>query len=141
MLHIAFDNSYARDLEGLYVPVEGAPAPAPEMVLLNEGLARELGLDPAALQTPAGLAMLSGSAMPDGAAPLAMAYAGHQFGGFSPQLGDGRALLVGEGLAELREYEARVRRVDADVIRAAAERWIRPEMMVEAVVRGSGGGR
>ena len=96
MLHIAFDNSYARDLEGLYVPVEGAPAPAPEMLLLNEGLARELGLDPAALQTPAGLAMLSGSAMPDGAAPLAMAYAGHQFGGFSPQLGDGRALLVGE---------------------------------------------
>ena len=96
MLHIAFDNSYARELEGLYVPVEGAPAPAPQMVLLNEGLARELGLDPAALQSPAGLAMLTGSAMPEGAAPLAMAYAGHQFGGFVPQLGDGRALLVGE---------------------------------------------
>ena len=96
MVHIAFDNTYARDLQGMYVPVEGAPAPAPEMVLLNEGLARELGLDPAALQTPAGLAMLSGSAMPEGAAPLAMAYAGHQFGGFTPQLGDGRALLVGE---------------------------------------------
>jgi serine/tyrosine/threonine adenylyltransferase len=96
MLHIAFDNSYARDLEGLYVPVEGAPAPAPEMVLLNEDLARELGVDPAALRSPAGLAMLTGTAMPEGAAPLAMAYAGHQFGGFSPQLGDGRALLVGE---------------------------------------------
>ena len=96
MLHIDFDNSYARELEGLYVPVEGAAAPAAEMVLLNEELARELGLDPAALMTPAGLAMLTGSAMPEGAAPLAMAYAGHQFGGFVPQLGDGRALLVGE---------------------------------------------
>jgi serine/tyrosine/threonine adenylyltransferase len=96
MLHIDFDNTYARDLEGMYVPVEGAPAPKPEMVLLNEDLARELGLDPAALREPAGLAMLTGTAMPEGAAPLAMAYAGHQFGGFSPQLGDGRALLVGE---------------------------------------------
>ncbi|WP_209425327.1 protein adenylyltransferase SelO [Pararhodobacter sp. SW119] len=95
-MNIAFDNTYARDLEGMYVPVEGAPAPAPEMVLLNEGLARDLGLDPATLKSPEGLAMLSGSAMPEGATPLAMAYAGHQFGGFSPQLGDGRALLVGE---------------------------------------------
>jgi serine/tyrosine/threonine adenylyltransferase len=96
MLHIDFDNTYARELEGLYIPVEGAPAPAPEMLLLNEDLARELGLDAEALKSPAGLAMLTGSSMPDGAAPLAMAYAGHQFGGFSPQLGDGRALLVGE---------------------------------------------
>jgi serine/tyrosine/threonine adenylyltransferase len=96
MLHIDFDNSYARELEGLYVPVEDAAAPAPEMVLLNEALARELGLSPEALRSPSGLAMLTGSAMPEGAAPLAMAYAGHQFGGFVPQLGDGRALLVGE---------------------------------------------
>ncbi len=96
MLNIDFDNTYARELEGLYIPVEGAPAPAPEMLLLNEDLARELGLDPDALKSPAGMAMLTGSAMPDGAAPLAMAYAGHQFGGFSPQLGDGRALLIGE---------------------------------------------
>jgi uncharacterized protein YdiU (UPF0061 family) len=96
MLTIAFDNSYARDLEGMYLPWQGAVAPEPRMVLLNTALAEELGLDPAALAAPAGLAMLTGGAMPEGAAPLAMAYAGHQFGGFSPQLGDGRALLVGE---------------------------------------------
>jgi len=98
MLTIAFDNSYARDLEGLYLPWQGAVVPDPAMVWLNEGLAEELGLDPEALRSPEGVAMLAGSAMPEGAAPLAMAYAGHQFGGFSPQLGDGRALLVGEVL-------------------------------------------
>lgn len=96
MLTICFDNSYARDLEGLYVPWQGASAPEPSLVLLNEGLAGELGLDARALRSAEGLAMLTGTAMPAGAAPLAMAYAGHQFGGFSPQLGDGRALLVGE---------------------------------------------
>ena len=96
MLQIRFDNTYAREMEGLYVPWQGLKAPAPEMLLLNRALADDLGLDPDALLSPAGLDMLSGSAMPEGAHPLAMAYAGHQFGGFSPQLGDGRALLVGE---------------------------------------------
>lgn len=96
MLTIRFDNTYARELEGLYVPWYGAPAPAPELLLLNTAIAEELGLDPVALKSSAGLAMLCGSTMPEGAAPLAMAYAGHQFGGFSPQLGDGRALLIGE---------------------------------------------
>lgn len=96
MLTIRFDNSYARELEGMYIPWHGAQAPAPELLLLNTALAQELGLDPDALAGPAGLAMLSASAMPEGAEPLAMAYAGHQFGGFSAQLGDGRAILVGE---------------------------------------------
>ena len=96
MLTIPFDNTYARDLEGMYLPFTGPVAPAPGLVWLNEGLAWDLGLDPAALASPPGLAMLTGGGMPEGAAPLAMAYAGHQFGGFSPQLGDGRALLVGE---------------------------------------------
>ena len=91
-----FDNSYARDLEGLYLPWTGAKAPAPQVLRLNEELARELGLDPEALRLPKGASFLTGSAAPEGAAPLAMAYAGHQFGGFSPQLGDGRALLLGE---------------------------------------------
>ncbi|MEZ5812775.1 MAG: YdiU family protein [Rhizobiaceae bacterium] len=91
-----FDNSYARELEGFYVPWEGARVPAPRMLRLNRALARELGLDPDALDTEAGAAMLAGMSRPEGAEPLAMAYAGHQFGGFSPQLGDGRALLVGE---------------------------------------------
>lgn len=98
MLNINFDNSYARDLEGMYLPVQGAVAPDPAMVWLNVALAEELGLDLAELKTPEGLGMLTGGALPMGATPLAMAYAGHQFGGFSPQLGDGRALLVGEVL-------------------------------------------
>ena len=96
MLTIAFDNSYARDLQGMYAPVQGDAAPAPALVWLNHALAEDLGLDPAALAGPDGVAMLAGARMPQGAEPLAMAYAGHQFGGFSPQLGDGRALLVGE---------------------------------------------
>ena len=66
MLTIAFDNSYARDLEGLYLPWQGAVVPDPAMVWLNEGLAEELGLDPEALRSPEGVAMLAGSAMPEG---------------------------------------------------------------------------
>ncbi len=92
----AFDNSYARDLEGLYVPWDGDSVPDPRVLRLNRGLAEDLGLDAEALDTPAGAEILTGMARPAGANPLAMAYAGHQFGGFSPQLGDGRALLVGE---------------------------------------------
>jgi uncharacterized protein YdiU (UPF0061 family) len=93
-----FDNSYARDLEGMYLPFAGPAWPDPRLVVLNAPLARDLGLDPDALAGPEGVAMLSGHALPAGAQGLAMAYAGHQFGGFSPQLGDGRALLVGEFL-------------------------------------------
>jgi len=93
---IAFDNSYARDLQGFYAPWKGDVAPAPVMLQLNLGLAEALGLDATYLASPEGRAALSGGAAPDGAAPLAQAYAGHQFGGFSPQLGDGRALLLGE---------------------------------------------
>ncbi|WP_417413219.1 protein adenylyltransferase SelO [Hoeflea sp.] len=91
-----FDNSYARELEGFYVPWKGAEVPAPRMIRFNEPLADELGLDGAALDSDAGAAIFAGHKAPDGAEPLAMAYAGHQFGGFSPQLGDGRALLLGE---------------------------------------------
>jgi uncharacterized protein YdiU (UPF0061 family) len=92
----AFDNSYARDLSGLYVPWKPARVPAPRLLYLNLDLATELGLDIAALQTEGGASVLAGNTVPDGAEPLAQAYAGHQFGGFSPQLGDGRALLLGE---------------------------------------------
>ncbi len=91
-----FDNSFARELEGFYVPWKGSELPAPTVLRLNVGLARELGLDPDVLETAGGAQVLSGSVAPEGGAPLAMAYAGHQFGGFSPQLGDGRALLIGE---------------------------------------------
>lgn len=91
-----FDNSYARELPGFYVPWQPSPVPAPQLLFFNEGLAEELGLDAAELQGEGGRAILSGNAVPEGAEPLAQAYAGHQFGGFSPQLGDGRALLLGE---------------------------------------------
>ena len=92
----AFDNSYARQLENFYVRWQAEPAPQPRLILLNHQLAVELGANPAVLADPAGVAVLAGNAVPAGAEPLAQAYAGHQFGGFSPQLGDGRALLLGE---------------------------------------------
>src|SRR4051794_10981220 len=91
-----FDNSFVRELEGLYEPWAPAPAPAPRLLALNDDLAGELGLDAAALR--AAEAVFAGNAVPDGASPVAMAYSGHQFGGYSPRLGDGRALLLGEVL-------------------------------------------
>lgn len=96
MLNIPFDNSYARDLPGLYTACRPALAPAPALLYLNRALAEELGLDADTLDGPAGAALFAGNTLPQGAEPLAQAYAGHQFGGFSPQLGDGRALLLGE---------------------------------------------
>ncbi|MEO5733220.1 MAG: protein adenylyltransferase SelO [Rubrivivax sp.] len=96
MLEIEFDNSYARDLPGLYAEVQPARSPSPDLLFLNAALADELGLDAQALAAAPGIAVLAGNAVPPGAQPIAQAYAGHQFGGFSPQLGDGRALLLGE---------------------------------------------
>jgi uncharacterized protein YdiU (UPF0061 family) len=92
----AFDNSFVRELEGLYEPWQATPAPAPRLLALNEDLARELGADAEALKAPDGVAVLVGNTAPAGASPVAQAYAGHQFGGYSPRLGDGRALLLGE---------------------------------------------
>lgn len=91
-----FDNTYARELPGFYVAWQPAAVPAPRLLYLNAELATELGLDADALQGAAGAALFAGNALPAGAEPIAQVYAGHQFGGFSPQLGDGRALLVGE---------------------------------------------
>src|SRR3712207_411525 len=92
----AFDNSYVRELEGLYEPWQAAPAPAPRLLALNDSLAAELGVDAEALRGPQGVAVLVGNAVLPGSSPVAQAYAGHQFGGFVPRLGDGRALLLGE---------------------------------------------
>src|SRR5688572_18910160 len=91
-----FDNSYARDLDGFYVSWKAAEAAQPRLVKFNHALAEELGLDARALDSEGGARIFAGNETPGGAAPLAQAYAGHQFGGFSPQLGDGRALLIGE---------------------------------------------
>ncbi len=92
----AFDNSYARELEGLYVPWRAAQVPTPKLIKFNHALAEELGLDAKALDTDVGAQLFSGNQLPEGGTTIAQAYAGHQFGGFSPQLGDGRALLLGE---------------------------------------------
>lgn len=91
-----FDNTFATELTGCYVPWQATQAPMPRLVQLNHDLADSLGLDASALLSPQGVTVLSGNAVPPGAVPLAQVYAGHQFGGFSAQLGDGRALLLGE---------------------------------------------
>ncbi|MBX3023650.1 YdiU family protein [bacterium] len=91
-----FDNTYARELAGCYAPVTPASVPAPALLRLNDALAAELGLDVAALDPDLGAAVFAGNVLPAGAMPIAQAYAGHQFGGFVPQLGDGRAVLLGE---------------------------------------------
>jgi serine/tyrosine/threonine adenylyltransferase len=93
---IAFDHSYARDLPGTYLRALPDVAPAPQLLVLNRPLAASLGLQ---LSEAEAEAWFSGARLPPGADPIAQAYAGHQFGGFSPQLGDGRAHLLGEVLA------------------------------------------
>lgn len=95
-MQIAFDNSYARLPERFFALTPPTPVAAPRLVRLNDSLAGELGLDRDWLASPAGVAMLSGNAVVPGSTPIATAYAGHQFGGFVPQLGDGRAVLLGE---------------------------------------------
>jgi len=96
MMNIPFDNSYARLPARFFERQAPAHVPEPRLIRLNLPLAAQLGLDAAWLESPDGLAMLAGNALPDGAEPIAQAYAGHQFGGFVPQLGDGRAILLGE---------------------------------------------
>lgn len=96
MSAIDFNNSYAILPDTFYAKQNAAPSPNPSLIKANTDLASTLNIDPAFPTSDAGLAMFSGNAMPQGADPLAMAYAGHQFGGWSPQLGDGRALLLGE---------------------------------------------
>ena len=93
---IAFDNSYARLPERFFARLPPTQVAAPHLVQINRTLAETLGLDADALASPAGVDVLAGNQVPDGAEPLAMVYAGHQFGGWSPQLGDGRAILLGE---------------------------------------------
>ncbi len=93
---IPFDNSYARLPDRFFVRQDPTPVSAPGLIRINDALARDLGIDPAALASPAGIAVLAGNRIAPGSEPIAAAYAGHQFGGFSPALGDGRAILLGE---------------------------------------------
>jgi uncharacterized protein YdiU (UPF0061 family) len=93
---IPFDNRYADLGKRFYARTDPAPVSNPALVIFNRALGEELGLVDTCLASPDATAILAGNRVPAGAAPLAMAYAGHQFGHFVPQLGDGRALLLGQ---------------------------------------------
>lgn len=94
-MRLGFQHSYAALPPRFYARVAPTTVPDPKLVVFNTGLARDLGLDPGALE-PEAAAMFGGNRLPEDADPIAMAYAGHQFGGFVPSLGDGRAILLGE---------------------------------------------
>jgi uncharacterized protein YdiU (UPF0061 family) len=97
-----FDNSYARLPKSFYTKLTPTPVPSPKVIILNDPLATTLGLNVNALQSNDGTAVLAGNQIPEGALPLAQAYAGHQFGHFN-MLGDGRALLLGEQITPQSE--------------------------------------
>src|SRR5919199_3766391 len=102
---VSLDDRFARELPELALPWQADEVPDPQLLVLNDALATELGLDPDALRSPEGVRLLVGNAVPEGAKPVAQAYAGHQFGGFVPRLGDGRALPLGG----LTDVEGRLR--------------------------------
>ena len=92
-----FDNTYLQLPEALYSKLSPVPVTEPEMVILNRPLATDMGLDFSGMSPDAQAALFAGNVLPDGAEPLAQAYAGHQFGHFT-MLGDGRAIVLGEHL-------------------------------------------
>jgi uncharacterized protein YdiU (UPF0061 family) len=93
---VALQDRFFRELPELAVRWQAEEPPDPQLLVLNDPLATELGLDAAWLRSPDGVRFLVGNLVPSGTAPVAQAYAGHQFGGYVPRLGDGRALLLGE---------------------------------------------
>ena len=93
-----FSNSYARLPEHFFARLSPTPVARPRLIRFNESLASELGVDTRGLEPDGVASVFAGNVMPPGAEPIAMAYAGHQFGNFVPQLGDGRAILLGEVL-------------------------------------------
>ncbi len=95
-MNILFDNKYAKLPERFFAKQEPTRVPEAKLIRFNRELAAKLSIDADWLESADGVAMLAGNAVPEGAEPIAQAYAGHQFGGFSPQLGDGRAILLGE---------------------------------------------
>ncbi len=97
---LPFDNSYARLPPQFYSQQLPTPVSAPELIRVNQPLARHLGIEPAWLASAAGVQTIAGNSIPTGAEPIATVYAGHQFGGWNPQLGDGRAILLGELIGE-----------------------------------------
>ncbi|WP_073125643.1 protein adenylyltransferase SelO [Palleronia salina] len=109
MMHLPFDNTYDALPDRFHSRQPPVPVARPDLVAVNDALAAKLGLDAEALRTPEGVAMLAGNTVPEGAAPLAQAYAGHQFGGWVPQLGDGRAILLGEVLTDTGRYDIQLK--------------------------------
>src|ERR1700732_1184449 len=95
-----FDNSYARLPKSFFTRLNLSPVRSPKLIILNGPLATSLSLDVQALLSNDGVAVLAGNQIPEGALPLAQAYAGHQFGHFT-MLGDGRAILLGEQIPPL----------------------------------------
>src|SRR3954454_23945798 len=108
--YFAFDNTFARLPEHFYARLDPTPVAAPRIVKVNVELARGLGLDADALTSEDGVAILAGNRVADKSEPIAMAYAGHQFGHFVPQLGDGRAILLGELVSrEGKRYDVQLK--------------------------------
>ena len=103
-----FDNTYARLPERFYTRTSPTPVKAPRILKFNRKLADELGLAPPK-DDAARAEIFAGNVVPDGAEPVALAYAGHQFGHFVPQLGDGRAVLLGEVLAGGRRLDMQLK--------------------------------
>ena len=93
-----FDNSYARLPRKFYTRQNPVPVSAPSLIRINHALAEKLDIDPIWLESEEGISTVTGNKIPIGGDPIATVYAGHQFGGWSPQLGDGRAILLGEVL-------------------------------------------
>ncbi len=96
VVQIPFDNTYLHVAEALFSHQLPTPVKQPGLIRINEALAEALSIDPRQLASAEGIAVLAGNQIPEGAEPIATAYAGHQFGGWNPQLGDGRAILLGE---------------------------------------------
>ena len=95
-----FDNSFARLPDRFYVRQAPVPVADPALIRVNHPLADFLGIDSAWLESETGIHVVAGNQVPDGADPIATVYAGHQFGSWNPRLGDGRAILLGEVIAE-----------------------------------------
>ncbi len=106
---IPFDNSYIDLGPDFHSRVAPEPVADPQLIRFNHELAAALGIDADALDTAEKAAIFSGNVIPEGAEPLAMVYAGHQFGGFSARLGDGRAILLGEVVADGQRFDIQLK--------------------------------
>ena len=98
-MSMQFDNSYTQLPDRFFARQNPVPVKSPSLIRVNGALAKQLNIDPAWLESIDGVSAIAGNLIPDGADPIATVYAGHQFGSWNPQLGDGRAVLLGEIIA------------------------------------------